>query len=151
MRKALARLMAGVVVMLACCLIGLHWRAAITSIEGRPPRVELSIGNQVHHLGQIDDRQEWRIQFPVRNAGTRRLVLNELDRDCGCEDQILETTVLQPGETGHLVVRLNPRSATGNVQSEACFATNDPALPRLELTVSAIVGASGVLTASARH
>ncbi len=106
-------------------------------------RAAVSIANTVLDLGPVGDQKEWEITFPLRNAGARRLVLNEVDLACDCGDPTLRTIVVQPRETVNLVVRLNTRSAVGPVENVARFTTNDKSCPRLNLTVRATVHATG--------
>lgn len=129
-------------VALTCGLIGIDPPLAKTSLGSQEPRADLAIGSTVHHLGLIGDRDAWQVRFPVRNIGARRLVLNEIDSECGCGDRMLRTMVVDPGEIVNLIVRLHPRSASEAVEKTVCFTTNDPRHPRLDLTVSAMVAAS---------
>jgi hypothetical protein len=87
-------------------------------------------------------RQEQRVPFEIHNAGTRRLVLNEVDVDCGCGDPIRKTVIVPPGRSVDLTVTLNTRFVTGPIQKIASFATSDPARPRFDLTVRAWVDAA---------
>ena len=101
----------------------------------------LVLPKNVRDLGRVSTRQEWRVTFPIRNAGARRLVLNELDVGCDCSDGVQRAILVAPGETAELEVTLDTRFATGCVENIATFTTSDPAHPRFDLTVRAWVDA----------
>ena len=131
-----------VAVALVCGLTRLRTWLTDSAVGGAAPQASLSLANTVRDLGPVSDQKEWEIAFPVRNAGARRLVLNEVDLACDCGDPTLRTIVVQPRETVNLVVRLNSRSAVGPVENVASFTTNDKSCPRLNLTVRATVHAT---------
>ena len=96
---------------------------------------------KLRDLGRTTVLKEWEIVFPVRNRGTRRLVLNETASECNCEDRAARTILIPPGETARVSVTLDTRFASGPLQATAAFTTNDPAHPTLTLTVRACVDA----------
>jgi hypothetical protein len=109
--------------------------------DARPNAASLVMSDRVRDLGPTSIREERGVSFPIRNAGTRRLVLNELDQQCGCGDRVQRTILVAPGETVEVNVPLDTRFATGAVENSASFTTNDPAHPRFKLTVRAFVTA----------
>lgn len=106
-----------------------------------PKNVSLVLFHNVRELGRTSIREECRVSFPIHNAGRRRLVLNELDQECGCGDQTLNTILVAPGETVEVYVPLDTRFSTGLVENHASFTSNDPAHPRFDLTARAFVAA----------
>lgn len=100
------------------------------------------IPDPVQNLGQVSDRKQWQIMFPVQNCGNVRLVLNELDLECGCGDKSKQTMLVAPGTTMEIAVPFDTRFAAGSVENCVSFTTNDPAQPRVTLTVRAFVLAS---------
>lgn len=95
-------------------------------------------------LGRTSVRKEWKVDFPVRNTGTRRLVLNEVNSDCDCGAGLGRTTIIPPGETRDVTLTLDTRLASGPIEATANFTTSDPALPVLNLTVHAWLVGDGV-------
>jgi hypothetical protein len=75
------------------------------------------------------------LAMPVRNAGTRRLVLNELDLACGCGHKVLRTIVVSPGETVVVQIPCDSKLAPEEFPEIASFTTNDPAHSRFDLLV----------------
>ncbi len=104
-----------------------------------PKNASLVLSKDVRDLGQTSIQGEQRVSFLVRNAGTRRLVLNELDRECGCGKDVVRTILVAPGTTVEVNVPFDTRTATGPVENIASFTTNDPTQPRFDLTVRAFV------------
>ena len=102
-----------------------------------PPRIELQIIEK--SLGRIDADQLAAVEFPVRNRGAERLVINEADSRCGCADPDGRTYIIPPGGEGFLPISLDPAAAAGPLRKTNSYTTNDPACPKFELSVSALV------------
>jgi len=90
-------------------------------------------------LGSVTFQEERDIKFEVVNMGKRRLVINEIDSDCGCGEPVRRTVVIPSGEVGHLSVGIDTRFAIGEIRKQTSFTTNDPVQPRFELLVKASV------------
>jgi hypothetical protein len=99
----------------------------------------LVVPNSVHDFGETSLQQIWQASFSIRNAGGRRLVLNELDQGCDCDDRISRTILISPGETTVVDAILDTRDADGLVETITRFTTNDPALPHIDLITRARV------------
>jgi len=112
------------------------------SIPRAQPAAVLCVAKRTVDLGHTTAQKEWKIGFPIRNAGTRRLVLNELDPDCNCGDRARQTTLVPPGATAEVTVTLDTRFASGPIETTARFTTSVPAQPALNLTVRAWVDAA---------
>ncbi len=81
----------------------------------------------------LEDMSYSALALPVRNAGTRRLVLNELNLACGCGDRVMRTVIVSPGETVIVHIPYDSRVAPGTFPEVAGFTTNDPAHARFGL------------------
>lgn len=128
-----------------CVLCGtsaIHHCFVDNGIAADKMRATVLIPEPVQTLGQISDRKQWQIIFPVRNSGDMRLVLNELDLDCGCGNKTKRSVLVPPGKTTKISVLLDTRFAAGSVENCVSFTTNDPTQPRVTLTVRAFVLAS---------
>jgi hypothetical protein len=77
--------------------------------------------------------------FPVRNTGSRRLVL--LEANAGCCGQGGETrpTTVAPGASAQLTVRVDTSNWHGRLDERVGYTTNDPNCPRLVLQIQAHV------------
>ena len=106
-----------------------------------PGQASLHVSNPVRDLGRTACESELLVVFPIRNRGTRRLVVNELDIGFCCSDRVRRTFLVSPGETAQVVVTLDPSGKSGPVQTVANSTTNDRAQPRFSLTVKAQIDA----------
>ena len=102
------------------------------------------IAEPIQDLGHTSVQKEWAVVFPVRNDGTRRLVLNELEPGC-CGDRVRRTILVPPGATAKVTVTLDTRRISGPIESTVAFATSDPAHPFLNLTARAWVDVADVM------
>jgi len=75
-----------------------------------------------------------RVEFPVFNAGERRLVIRSLRQPC-CDGPAPEPTFVAPGKSGKLIVEIDAQSLLKRGQHTEGFGTNDPRLPEFWLTV----------------
>ena len=111
-------------------------RATSAKTPTGPAAVELQTLEK--SLGRIEARQLTVVEFPVRNRGAERLVINEADSRCGCADPDGRTYIIPPGGEGCLSVSIE-RDAIGLIRKTNSYTTNDPACPRFELSVTAFV------------
>jgi len=131
---------------------GLLWLAAprlplpvaTAEVGGAYPQLILSVPGTTRDLGHTTDRKRWHVAFPARNAGRRRLVISEIDLECGCGDRTRRTFIIPPGASADLIVPLDTRFAAGPTEAIAAFTSNDPSRPRFHLTVRATVDAAGL-------
>jgi len=101
----------------------------------------LRIAETVRDLGQTTERKQWNVSFSIHNVGNTRLVMNELDLECGCGDKIKQTILIPPGETAEVTVPLDSRFKSGKIENSASFLTSDPSQPKVTLTAKAFVAA----------
>src|SRR5688572_22447646 len=101
-------------VVLAAALLfalALGLRAAVQVVshpqtgEEGPPVVKL--GSLDHEIQTPAGSEPVRVEFPVSNAGGRRLVIHSLRRPC-CDGPAPEPTLLAPGQSGELIVEVDP-------------------------------------------
>ena len=109
----------------------------------RPKGAVLTLCATTHDLGQTSLREELHVSFPICNSGTRRLMLNALDLDCGCGEPTQGAIFVAPGETIHVDVPLDTRFVTGSVENSLEFTTNDPANTLFQLRVRVFVAVEG--------
>lgn len=133
---AIVALSLGIAFFVAC--FGIALRDSVPAVP-RPTGALLTLTNTTRDLGKISTQEELHVSFPIRNSGTRRLVLNALDSDCGCSLPSQHTILVAIGETIDIDVPLDTRFATGSVQNNISFTSNDPAHPHFQLTVRAFI------------
>jgi hypothetical protein len=118
-------------------------RAAIEIVCGpasehdRSPAVQLRFTEQevpVEATGARMPVAQLTIAFPLKNAGQRRLVVQPVRRPC-CDPPGREPTILDPGESTSLVLKVDPAELLKSSEYSQAFNTNDPRRPKFRLTV----------------
>jgi hypothetical protein len=100
------------------------------------------ISEPIQDFGHTVIRKKWDVVFQIQNTGTRRLVLNELNPDCACDDRVGRAIVVPPSETASVVLSLDTRFSSGPAEASLSLMTNDPAHPRIKLVAQAWVDAA---------
>jgi hypothetical protein len=80
-----------------------------------------------------------KVAFRMVNKGNRRLVINEIDRLCGCSDLVRKTMLLPPGGSKDWVLSIDTSFEEQSFERLTSFTTNDPARPRFDLLVKGTV------------
>lgn len=110
-------------------------QAALQPVAGGEAAIELAETRR--DFGPVPAGDPLTATFHVRNAGTRRLVLNE--EICGsCEEDPAEQTILiPPGASQELTVTLETAGLAGRILQDRRFTTNDPHTPQFTLSLLA--------------
>jgi len=126
---------------LAACLFGLvlaaSWKFGIAILSAGPNVPRLEIARREVDLGQVAAGHAIPVEFPVRNAGSARLIVRSTA--CPCENAAIEDVSLQPGESGTIRVPFQTPRETGPSSRDFAFLSNDPAAPEFVLKVHADV------------
>jgi hypothetical protein len=131
--------------MILACLAGLSFAVfdpifiASQSILSGSPAAVLYIDNPLVELGALSPGELREVVYSISNKGNSRLVINEVDRGCGCGDPVRRTLLIPPGATKDMVVSIDTPITTGAIEKLTTFTTNDPAQPRFNLLVRAWV------------
>jgi len=99
----------------------------------------VSLGTTQRDFGRVVQGDVLREEFAIKNAGTRRLVVQR--NTGGCCGQPVETQAIMvaPGESATLPVEWDTAAMAGDAQHVVQFTTNDPKLPSFSLTLRADV------------
>ncbi len=103
----------------------------------------LVLSRTEHDFGTVPQGLVLQTTFPMRNLGSRRLIVIEQDRGCCGQSASPRQISLSPGESKDLVVEVDTGRWCGRVQRALGYTTNDPKLPRFVLTVAAVVEPKG--------
>lgn len=129
--------------LVAVVLAGQH-RAPMPAVHARfqaeaASMTPVVVLNQTRrHFGSVPQGTILRAEFVVRNAGTRRLIVNW--DECACTlptDQ--GPIIVEPGGAKAIPVQFETSSDPGAVEYSVDLVTNDPARPRFSLCLSAEV------------
>ncbi len=85
-------------------------------------------------------------EFVVRNVGTADLTIDKVQTSCGCTVVDKYSSVLKPGETTALRVKLTTPHQAGRLQKSILVRSNDPARAVVELKLEANVTAPETAT-----
>jgi hypothetical protein len=73
----------------------------------------LKLANKLCDFGEVDYNQEVSVVVPFSNAGTERLVVNEVDAGCTCILCEVDKQEYEPGETGFVRIKFAARANPG--------------------------------------
>ena len=136
------------IVITICAVLALllFWSTGIQSALFAPPPADQAAGTACLRVedtrcdvGRIAAGTVPKAHFRVHNDGTRRLILRKETGNCcghGGQDEI---TLIPPCGSATLTIDVETTGIRGGLQREIIYATNDPRMPRLTLTVVATV------------
>jgi Protein of unknown function (DUF1573) len=101
-------------------------------------RPMLVIDDLEKDLGHVSVGERISVEFALSNAGDRRLILQNVESSCECVSGE-PSIVVASGKSKALKVKFRAQEATGQMQIETSYSTNDPERPLLTLTVLANV------------
>ena len=104
---------------------------------GSAPKAVLSCRHR--DLGSVTQGDVVQGVFPVTNAGSRRLILSPRAAGCCGRPADFPQVIVAPGDSAELSVEVDTARWSGQVAHTALYTTNDPALPRFTLRVTAVV------------
>ncbi len=147
----MTRLYPLVAVLCAVLAVLLVWSTGVQSALFGPTPAEQSLGTPQlrlaqsrQDLGNIPAGKTAEATFQVVNDGVRRLILRKETGHCCGQGGPEEITLVPPGGSATLTVEVDTTGIRGGLQREIVYATNDPQMPELRLTVVARVGNDGL-------
>lgn len=105
-------------------------------IKDRPNMV---FEEQHHSFGKIPDTDDASHVFKFTNKGNMTLNIVDMHATCGCTLPNMDKKEYQPGESGEINVKYNPRHKRGVQNQTVTITTNDPVNQRIMLTIQADV------------
>ncbi len=111
----------------------------------------ISVEPMTIRFGEMNQRETQVKTITITNNGAGRLVLGEVEADCGCTVPSLEKNSLSPGESTTLEVQFNSKNFNGNVVKMITVHSNDPSTPKVEVMISATIMASVLIDPSNRR
>jgi len=110
--------------------------AGVTTNDARAhPQALLDIARK--DFGAVAQGEVLIAEFPIRNAGDRRLIVSASAACCGAATD--EALIVQPGQVETLRIEVDSARWSGQLSRTDWFTTNDPELPRFSVTVTADV------------
>lgn len=99
----------------------------------RKPRVVLKETSR--DMGTLDPEDKCSHVFIVKNEGDAPLKLAKAGTSCKCTVSMLPSGDIPPGKGGPIEVESKNDAGEGPFSHTASFLTNDPDMPRIELTI----------------
>jgi hypothetical protein len=107
------------------------------SRSAKLPRAVLKENNR--DLGVLDREDACRHTFIIRNDGDAPLKIAKAGTSCKCTVSVLPAGDIPPGKGGPIEIESKTDGVEGAFSHTAEFATNDPKLPRFELTIRGVI------------
>ncbi len=104
---------------------------------GPTPRVVVE--QEEFEFGAMDVTAKASHNFILTNLGEATLELTAGETSCGCTLSEIEDPRIAPGESGKVTVKWTADKGEGPYTQTATIETNDPARPRVTLTVSGVI------------
>lgn len=104
--------------------------------SGRPV---ISVFEKEFDLGKVDEGQEFRHSFKIRNEGDKPLIIKTAFSTCGCTVPTIKRREIPPGEEGDLEVLLDTAMKQGHVSKPIEIRSNDPVTPVTTIYIKANV------------
>lgn len=99
--------------------------------EGEP---DLRFEKLEHDFGRVSDLDQLHAEFPFRNGGSGRLVIDDVKPSCGCTTTKLTRTEFAPGEGDSIGVDYHP-VGRGPQGKTITVRSNDPDQPTIVLRI----------------
>jgi hypothetical protein len=127
------------------CITGVGFAVMVAMFVSSPtndvshPSAVLYIADPVVELGELAPGEARQVVYRIANRGDRRLIINEIDRGCGCGDPVRRTWLIPPAATRDVAISIDARHQSGAIEKTTSFTSNDPAQPRFDLLINASV------------
>lgn len=90
-------------------------------------------------LGKVEEGQEIKTAFTIKNSGNEILKIHEAHSSCGCTVPKLKTNELKPGDTTTLDITVDTSMKQGAVVKTIDVSSNDPVTPVVALSIKLAV------------
>lgn len=94
---------------------------------------------RAHDFGTVARAAKTEHRFEIRNPFKQPMHLSSISASCGCTTPIIETKVIQPGETGSVVARFNTGTFSGDRKASLNLTIDQPSFMQLQLNVKGYI------------
>lgn len=103
------------------------------------PKIEI-VGGETYNWNKVSPKESpLHTKIKIKNAGTEKLIINNVRPSCGCTAALLDTNQILPGNEATLDVKLNIANRPGAVIKTVSISSNDPKRPNVNLELKAEV------------
>lgn len=107
--------------------------------RGQPGGPSIRFEGQKHDFGEMTPDEQRSHQWIFYNDGDEPLQVFDARSSCGCTASVATSESIAPGQQGVLDVRFDAAGQYGTVRKTITVMSNDPARPRVKLTIIAKV------------
>ena len=111
---------------------------ATPATPAKPPK--LVAARPVVDVGQVSRGEKIDVEFVLDNRGEGALQIRSVQPACGCTVAYFDERIA-PGGSGFVRASVETKDLTGTIAKSITVLSNDPATPRLQLTVKADIRA----------
>jgi len=104
--------------------------------SGAAKQPRLKFMAESHDFGKVKQGQSMTFEFVFENQGDAPLVIEKVETSCGCTAALLSEKNIEPGKKGKIKSTFDSQGYAGRVTKYIFVESNDPAAPRVELSVS---------------
>ncbi len=94
---------------------------------------------RAHDFGTVARAAKTEHRFEIRNPFKQPMHLASISASCGCTTPIIETQVIQPGETGTVLARFNTGTFSGDRKASLNLTIDQPSYMQLQLNVKGYI------------
>jgi hypothetical protein len=105
--------------------------------DKEPPSIKIE--NSVHDFGSMAPNSVNKCQYKFSNVGKGILKISQVQSTCGCTVPELSKKEYASGESGVIDVSFHAPAYPGHVSKNLYIVSNDPVIPRAELSVKGTV------------
>lgn len=99
---------------------------------------KLVAAEPIKDVGKVAKSEKVEVAFVLRNDGNAPLTITDVRPTCGCTVARFDSTIA-PGKTGEVHAAVDTADFNGPIAKTLTVLSNDPATPRLTLTIKAEV------------
>ncbi len=94
---------------------------------------------RAHDFGAVARAAKTEHRFEIRNPFKQPMHLASISASCGCTTPIIETQIIQPGETGSVLARFNTGTFSGDRKASLNLTIDQPTFMQLQLNVKGYI------------
>jgi len=85
---------------------------------------KFAVSEEIHNFGSLNAGEVVSYTFVFRNEGTKTLVIEQAEADCGCTEIKIPEKSIAPGKEGKIEVIFNSAGEVGKVLKTITITTN---------------------------
>ncbi|MEW6509089.1 MAG: DUF1573 domain-containing protein [Bacteroidota bacterium] len=112
---------------------------AVSVLNAQQSVPKITSTNTEHNFGEILEGQVVSHTYEIMNTGTADLKIDKIQASCGCTAAQPAKKLLKPGEKTTIKVEFDSSNRMGFQQKYVYVFSNDPDMPQLRLSFSALI------------